>query len=348
MVGGDQLQLFLLGAGECLVDNVEVIPSGGANLVANGTFDAGTSGWYFQGTHEESAWQASGGFSGGCLHIVASDRGDTAANRIRTVLTQTLAEGSTATLRAKVRWLKGHPEILLRLHGNWLEATGNTLTTRDLGSPGGRNTQFQTNAGPAITDVRHWPVLPDAGQAVTVTAQIEDADGIAQAVVKYRVDPASNYVTVPMNYCGAGFFSGTIPGQTSGGPRGFLSRGAGRLHAQRHFPFSGRCSGARVSDWLWRNDARGQPGRLSPVGVSAERHALDHAREAEQRSPRRHVCVRPKSHLLQRGHSLQRQSVPHAQLQLLRRQCLRLRGEFRRGRPIPRHRRLRARDDWKP
>ena len=141
MVGGDQLQLFLLGAGECLVDNVEVIPSGGANLVANGTFDAGTSGWYFQGTHEESAWQASGGFSGGCLHIVASDRGDTAANRIRTVLTQTLAEGSMATLRAKVRWLKGHPEILLRLHGNWLEATGNTLTTRDLGSPGGRNTR---------------------------------------------------------------------------------------------------------------------------------------------------------------------------------------------------------------
>jgi hypothetical protein len=238
MASGDQLQLFLLGAGECLVDNVEVIPQGGANLVANGTFDAGTSGWYFQGTHGQSAWQASGGFSGGCLHIVASDRGDTGANRIRTVLTQTLAEGTTATLRAKVRWLKGHPEILLRLHGNWLEATGNTLTTRNLGSPGVRNTQFRINAGPAITDVRHWPVLPAAGQAVMVTAQIEDPDGIAQALVKYRVDPASNYVTVLMNYCGAGFFSGVIPGQASGARAAFYleARDAFTPNATSRFP----------------------------------------------------------------------------------------------------------------
>lgn len=141
LTAADQLQLFLLGAGECLVDNVEVIPQGGANVVANGTFDAGTGGWFFQGTHEQSAWQSGGGFSGGCLRVVASDRGDTGANRIRTVLTQTLSQGTTATLRAKVLWLKGHPEILLRLHGNWLEAAGNTLTTRDLGSPGTRNTQ---------------------------------------------------------------------------------------------------------------------------------------------------------------------------------------------------------------
>ena len=212
----DQLQLFLLGAGECLVDNVEVIPQGGANVVANGTFNTGTSGWFFQGTHEQSAWQASGGFSGGCLRVVASDRGDTGANRIRVVLTQTVAQGTTATLRAKVRWLKGHPEILLRLHGNWLEATGNTLATRDLGSPGARNTQSRTNAGPAITNLRHSPVLPAANQAVTVTAQMEDPDGIAQVILKYRVDPATNYITVAMNYAGAGFYSGLIPGQASG------------------------------------------------------------------------------------------------------------------------------------
>jgi hypothetical protein len=216
MVAADQLQLFLLGAGECLVDNVEVIPQGGANVVANGNFDADASGWFFQGTHEQSAWQASSGVSGGCLRIVASSRGDAGANRIRTVLTQTLAEGTTATLRAKVRWLAGHPEILLRLHGNWLEAAGDTLTTRDCGSPGAQNTQFRANTGPAITGVRHWPTLPVAGQAATVTAQIEDPDGLAQVVLKYRVDPASNYVTVAMSYSGAGLFSAAIPGQDAG------------------------------------------------------------------------------------------------------------------------------------
>ena len=199
MASPDQLQIFLLGAGECLVDNVEVIPSGGANTVVNSTFDADANGWYFQGTHEDSHWDATGGYSGGCLHIVATDRGDTGANRIRTVLSQTLTTGATVTLRAKVRWLKGHPEILLRLHGNWLEATGDSIATHNLGSPGARNTQYRANSGPAITGVRHWPVLPLASDNVTVTAQMDDPDGISQAVLKYRVDPAANYTSVPMS-----------------------------------------------------------------------------------------------------------------------------------------------------
>ena len=38
--------------------------------------------------------------------------------------TNSLAAGQTATLRFKARWLRGWPEALLRLNGNWLEATG--------------------------------------------------------------------------------------------------------------------------------------------------------------------------------------------------------------------------------
>jgi hypothetical protein len=197
------------------VDNVEVIPQGGANVVANGTFDGNGSGWFFQGTHDQSYWQAAGGYSGGCLHIVASGRGDTGANRVRTALTQTLNSGTTATLRAKVKWLKGNPEIMLRLHGNYLEATTNIITTRSLGSPAVRNTQARANTGPAITDVRHVPVLPAAGQAVTVSAQVNDPDGLSTLLLKYRVDPSSNYTAVAMRYNGAGLYSATLPGQAS-------------------------------------------------------------------------------------------------------------------------------------
>jgi hypothetical protein len=216
MANPSQLQIFLQGAGECLVDDVEVIPEGGANVVANGAFDSGTNGWFFQGTHEDSRWQPTGGVSGGCLHIIATDRGDTGANRIRAVLTQTLAADTIATLRAKVRWLKGHPEILLRLHGNWLEAPGLTLTTRNHGTPGAPNSRAAANSGPAITDVRHAPVLPSAGQAVTVTAQLDDPDRIASALLYYRVDPATNWLRVAMTYRGAGLYAGVIPGQTTG------------------------------------------------------------------------------------------------------------------------------------
>ena len=238
MANADQLQLFLLGAGECLVDDVEVIPQGGGNIVVNGSFNSNANGWFMQGTHQDSVWQATGGYSGGCLRVVASGRGDTGANRIRTVLTQTLTQGTTATLRAKVRWLKGHPEILLRLRGNYLEATGPTLTTRAFGSPGAINTRQLTNAGPAITSVSHWPVLPAAGQSVTVTAQIDDADGLAAALLRYRLDPDTNFISVALSYRGAGLYAATIPGQAAGAQVAFYLEtydGSATLAASR-FP----------------------------------------------------------------------------------------------------------------
>ncbi len=213
----DSFQIFLQGAGECLVDDVEVTQNGGPNLIANPSFESGFNDWFPQGTHDQSYWQSSGGFGGGkCLHLVASGRGDTGANRVRATLTSALAPGNTATLRAKVRWLKGDPEILLRLHGNWLEAFGNILTAQNLGTPGAANSRALSNAGPAIHDVTHNPIFSASGQAVTVRAQVNDPDGLGSLVLKYRVDPGTNYTTVSMTYNGAGAYSAVIPGQASG------------------------------------------------------------------------------------------------------------------------------------
>ena len=45
----DSLQITLQGAGECLVDQVEVL-KGGVNYVSqNANFEAGETGWFFQG-----------------------------------------------------------------------------------------------------------------------------------------------------------------------------------------------------------------------------------------------------------------------------------------------------------
>lgn len=238
MANADQLQVFLLGAGECLLDNVEVIPQGGGNVLLNGTFDADAANWFFQGTHEDSHWQATGGYSGGCLRIVATDRGDVGGNRIRALLSQTVAAGTTATIRAKVRWLQGHPEILLRFHGNWLEATGKSLVTRNLGSPAQSNTRRQTNSGPAIFDVHPWPILPSAAQPVTVFAQLADPDGLAAAVLKYRIDPATTYTTTTMAYRGAGLYSAVIPAQPAGTRVAFYleATDGGTPTASRRFP----------------------------------------------------------------------------------------------------------------
>ena len=199
-----QLHVTLLGPGEALVDNVEVIPAGGVNVIANGTFESGTTGWVFQGNHNGSSWETGEGFSSGrSLHVRATGRGDSGANRIRVQLPSTLAPGTTVTLRAKVRWLKGNPNILLRLRGNWMEAAGYTLTARNLGTPGAPNSRAVPNVGPAISQVQHIPALPASSQPVLVTAQIHDPDGIALLAVNYRIDPNTSYQAVAM--------AGTMP-----------------------------------------------------------------------------------------------------------------------------------------
>jgi len=44
-VAADQLQALLLGAGECLIDNVQVISPFAGNLITNSTFESGSAGW---------------------------------------------------------------------------------------------------------------------------------------------------------------------------------------------------------------------------------------------------------------------------------------------------------------
>jgi hypothetical protein len=213
----NSLQIIALRGGEYLVDNVEVIPSGGSNLVPNGDFENGIAGWVPQGNHVRTTLENSGGINNSkCLHVRATAHGDTGANRIRVTLTNGLNAGDTVTIRAKVRWLHGHPEILFRLHGNWHEATGATLTAHNLGTPGARNSAARDNAGPAITGVTHFPVLPNAGQAVTVVARVSDPDGLSSLLLKYRLDPSTNTAIVSMVNNGAGLYSATIPAQGAG------------------------------------------------------------------------------------------------------------------------------------
>lgn len=230
-VTADQLQVLLQGPGECLIDNVQVLTNG-VNLIANSTFEANASGWTAEGTQSQSGHETSEGFgSARSYHVRAVDRGDNQINRIRTPLTTTLAAGTpNVTIRANVRWLKGHPEILLRLRGNWLECVGELALPVSPGTPGARNSRFLINAPPAITEVQHSPVLPAAGQAFVVTARVHDPDGLSSLQLRYRLDPTPSYSIVAMNDNGTagdavpkdGIFTATIPAQTNGTMIAFL------------------------------------------------------------------------------------------------------------------------------
>ena len=221
---GDTLQVMLRGEGEALLDDVEVIGDDGANRLSNAGFENGTNGWVIQGNHIRSLWEPASGVSGsGALHLRASGGGDTRANRVCARLSHAFARGETVIIRASVRWLVGEPKILLRLHGSTVELNAD-LPFSNGGPPGFANSRAVANSGPAIFQVGHFPVVPATGESVVVTARLDDPDGVASAVLRYRLDPSGDFNTIPFRDDGTGgdavaddgIFSAMLPGQASG------------------------------------------------------------------------------------------------------------------------------------
>lgn len=232
------VQVGLMDVGECLVDNIEVRPGGpaGTNIVSNGTFETGLSPWVIQGDHMRSSLETTlGGYqSPTCLHLRSSDGIWTLGDYAQGVLTQTtLGAGQTATLRLKARWLRGWPEILMRVRGNWIEVAGAMPLPPNLGTPGLPNSRAVANPGPAIYEIAHSPALPAANRPVVVTARFHDLNSFKPTLL-YRLDtgvnPAPAYTAVTMvddgtggdALAGDGIYSATIPGQASGSVVPFL------------------------------------------------------------------------------------------------------------------------------
>ncbi|MBC8002669.1 MAG: lamin tail domain-containing protein [Opitutaceae bacterium] len=222
----NELHAMLLGGGECLIDNLEVIGEFGTNVLSltNSTFEFGLGNWVLQGNHVRSSHDNSEGFSGASsLRIRATSGGDNGANRIECDLTAPITPNTMATIRGQARWLRGQPNLLLRLFGNSLEASGTLPVPTNLGTPGAVNSRAAANVGPAIFEVTHNPVLPAAGEAVLVTGRIHDSDGISSFQLSYRLDPSitSTLLTMSDNgtggdvIAGDGVFSAIIPGQTN-------------------------------------------------------------------------------------------------------------------------------------
>ena len=280
----DYAQIGLLDVGECLVDNIEV-DYNGTNYVSNGTFESGTNGWTFQGDMVRSSLENTGYVSGHSLHIRCSDRIWTGDNSCEMALnTNSLAAGMTATLRFKARWLHGWPEPLMRLNGNWLEATGPLPVPNNLGTPGMPNSRHVTNAGPAIYNVTHHPPVPAANQSVVVTTQVHDPNGVTNLTLYYRIDPATTYTAVPMNddgtggdaIAGDGIFSATIPGQAANTLAAFYISATDSNPCASAFSGDSRRrqrAGSRVRRHVWRR----QPWRQFRCIICGSRRTMSTA-----------------------------------------------------------------------
>ncbi len=248
----DQVQLGLLDVGEALVDSISVqLGTTGPNLLKNGDFEQGFTNWITLGDHQRSSLETAAGLGGfaspNSVHLRSSDAVWVAANSVQGTLTSGgLASGKTATLSLAGRWLHGSPEVLLRLHGNWLELTGAFPVPANLGTPGLPNSRRVSAAPPAIYAVTHSPSIPLTRKPVVVTAQFHGT-GITPAL-RYRIDTQidlnPSYTSVPMvddgtggdSIAGDGIFSATIPGQAGGTVVAFLVTASSSTGASSQFP----------------------------------------------------------------------------------------------------------------
>ncbi|HON07939.1 MAG TPA: lamin tail domain-containing protein, partial [Verrucomicrobiota bacterium] len=240
-------QVGQLEAGECLVDDLEIIPYGTTqNYVANPNFESGLANWSLLGCFTRSNLEPGAGYGGGnALKLRTRNRIFSVANSAQCDINNTtLTSGQTVTMRLKARWLRGCPEILFRLHGGWFEATGPMKVPTNLGTPGLPNSRSTTNVGPAIYDVQHYPALPAAGESCIVFARVDDLDGIKSIYLNYRVEPSGSYTSMLMTddgnngdmVAGDGIYAATIPGQSAGVSIAFYISSTDNLNASTRFP----------------------------------------------------------------------------------------------------------------
>ncbi|MFT4550549.1 MAG: hypothetical protein ACI9MB_004526 [Verrucomicrobiales bacterium] len=93
--------------------------------------------------------------------------------------------------------------------------------------------------GPSYEGLRHFPIVPAAGEPVTVSVAASDPDGVASLTLFYSVQSGA-FSSVPMSPSG----EAQIPGQSAGDVVQFYVQATDGLGAVAFFPTGGGGSGA--------------------------------------------------------------------------------------------------------
>lgn len=200
-----QLYIYLLGIGECLIDDVSIVPAGGGEEhVQNGGFEDVLDGtnWTPTGNHATSFRTDEGSHTGGyCLRLVASGAGASSSNSVNQYLSPDLVNGQSYTLSFWAKYLSGEQNLYSRLSGSGIGGNADILSQSGQGSAGRENTVRSDNIPPLISDVLHAPQLPSPDLPVVISAEVKDDDAVspAEGGVVLHVDAGAGYEQVPMH-----------------------------------------------------------------------------------------------------------------------------------------------------
>ena len=247
-----QWQEFVLGlldAGEVLLDDIHVVenPDGTAvELLQNGTFESGTTAWRLLGNHSHGEVIVDPDNPGNhVLRLVATGPTEHMHNHAETTLAggRTIVNGRVYEISFRAKWVSGSPLLNTRLYFNRLAETTRLAQPSGSGTPGTQNTAYVVNVGPTYCDFQHSPVVPAAGQTVSVSVTAEDPDGVSDMTLWYAVN-GGTWVSLPMVAEGGGRFVGSIPGQAASSVVQFYVEGVDAWGALSTYPDGGRDSRA--------------------------------------------------------------------------------------------------------
>jgi hypothetical protein len=210
----------LLDRGDVLIDDISVIEnpdSAATQMLANGNFQNGTTGWRFLGNHRHaSIVNDPTNASNQVLFLSARGATEHMHNHVETTLAagRSITNGLVYEISYRARWLSGSNRLNTRLYFNRCAKTTELARTDDPGTPGAANSTEQSNIGPSFANLSHSPTVPAANEAVTITAQASDPDGISALTLFYSVNGGS-FSSVAMNLISAGFYEAEIPAQVS-------------------------------------------------------------------------------------------------------------------------------------
>jgi hypothetical protein len=238
-----ELRVGLLTGGEVWIDDVSVIRDpGGANveLMQNGSFGTGSDKWRLLGTHSNSEIIDDGGNN--VMRIVADGPMNYLNNRLESTLAfgEQVQNGVDYKISYRAKWIWGSNQLHTELYYNRVVKTTHIEAPQLNGTPGAENSRYIANAGPTYDAFQHGPVVPDVGEDVTVSAVINDPDGVDPATAKvwWSVDGGA-WSSSPMTDQGAGLYSGQVPGQAAGVVVQFYVEAADLLGAVSTFPAAG-------------------------------------------------------------------------------------------------------------
>ena len=243
----NEFRLGLLDAGECLVDDVSVIRvSNNQQLIQGGNFESLSTKWRVLGNHGASAIETEPGVpSNHVLHIRSTGAFSWNHNHIETSFTGNteLVDGQSYTVSFRARWLSGSNQLNTRSYYSRLARTTELTMATRIGTPGAANSRGIANLGPTLSGLAHSPVIPNAGEPVTVSATATDPDGVASITLRYAQNGSATFASVPMTASGA-TYSAQIPGQAAATTVQFYIEAADTTAAISTLPAAGAASRA--------------------------------------------------------------------------------------------------------